>query len=160
MTVASSILRDQGRAADAAQATFVKAWAARRSFDPSRPLAPWLYQIARNEAIDVFRRERRLVADGDGPDVESPSPSFDAAWEAWEVRRAVDRLDPAEREVVRLAWFEGLTHAEIATRLGAAIGTVKSRSHRAHQHLAAALGHLRPENRTDPADVDTMRGTA
>lgn len=156
MAVATSILGDPARAADAAQTTFVKAWTGRRSFDPSRPLAPWLYQIARNEAIDVLRREGRFVAEADGPDATSDGPSFDSAWEAWEVRRAVDALDPLEREVVRLAWFDGLTHAEIAERLGTAIGTIKSRSHRAHRRLAAALAHLRPANRGGPPDVDIL----
>jgi RNA polymerase sigma-70 factor (ECF subfamily) len=45
--------------------------------------------------------------------------------------------------VVRLQHLEGLTHSEIADRLGIAVGTVKSRSHRAHQRLAGLLGHLR-----------------
>jgi RNA polymerase sigma-70 factor (ECF subfamily) len=62
--------------------------------------------------------------------------------EIWEVRRAVADLPPEEREVVRLQHLEGLTHAEIAERLGLPVGTVKSRSFRGHRRLAASLGHL------------------
>jgi RNA polymerase sigma-70 factor (ECF subfamily) len=62
-----------------------------------------------------------------------------------EVRRAIDELAPEEREVVRLQHLDGLTHAEIAERLGIPLGTVKSRSYRAHRQLAARLGHLRGE---------------
>jgi DNA-directed RNA polymerase specialized sigma24 family protein len=61
-------------------------------------------------------------------------------------RRAVAQLPEDEREVVRLQHFVGLTHAEIAARLGVPTGTVKSRSFRAHRRLAADLGHLRDEN--------------
>ncbi|HEY8093965.1 MAG TPA: sigma-70 family RNA polymerase sigma factor, partial [Acidimicrobiales bacterium] len=56
---------------------------------------------------------------------------------------AIDALPRDEREVVRLQHLEGLTHTEIAERLGIPPGTVKSRSHRAHQRLAIALSALR-----------------
>ena len=59
------------------------------------------------------------------------------------MRSAVDDLPPDERAVVRLQHLDGLTHAEIAARLGIPIGTVKSRSSRAHRRLAASLGYLR-----------------
>jgi RNA polymerase sigma-70 factor (ECF subfamily) len=58
------------------------------------------------------------------------------------VRTAVDQLPADEREVVRLSHFVGLTHREIAERLGVPLGTVKSRSNRAHRRLAALLGHV------------------
>ena len=64
-------------------------------------------------------------------------------YEAWQVRQAIDALPADEREVVRLQHLEGLTHTEIAERLGVPLGTVKSRSHRAHQRLAVALSALR-----------------
>ena len=71
--------------------------------------------------------------------------SAEAAYEAWEVRRALDDLPAEEREVVRLQHLEGLSQSEVAQRLGVPVGTVKSRSFRAHRHLAARLGHLREE---------------
>jgi RNA polymerase sigma-70 factor, ECF subfamily len=70
-------------------------------------------------------------------------PDISAAWEAWEVRSAVSQLPVEERSVVRLAHLEGLTHAEIAVELGVPLGTVKSRSHRAHKRLVERLSHLR-----------------
>jgi RNA polymerase sigma-70 factor (ECF subfamily) len=68
--------------------------------------------------------------------------SFERTWEAWEVRSALGQLAAEEREVVRLAHFVGMTHAEIAEQLGVPLGTVKSRSHRAHRRLAALLAHV------------------
>ena len=58
------------------------------------------------------------------------------------MRTALDQLPDDEREVVRLSHFEGLAHSEIAERLGVPMGTVKSRSHRAHRRLASLLSHL------------------
>ena len=72
-------------------------------------------------------------------------------YDVWEVRRAGSELPEDEREVVRLQHFEGLTHAQIAARLEVAVGTIKSRSYRAHKRLAAELGHLRGENQS-PVD--------
>ena len=146
--VAYRVLEDRSLAEEATQQTFVKAWRAARSLDPERELEPWLATIARRVAIDLFRRESRRVAEpidsvapGD-PALASPPASAERVYEVWEVRRAVDALPDQEREVVRLQHFEGLTHQQIAARLGIAVGTVKSRSFRAHQRLAAELGHL------------------
>ncbi len=153
-TVAMSILGDAGRAADVVQATFVNAWQAADRFDPSRELGPWLYTIARRQAIDSYRRERRSEpTDPSELDIVQPPPSLEQAWEVWQVRLALDQLPPEERDVVRLSWYGGLAHPEIAERLGVPIGTVKSRSFRAHKRLASLLGHLRDANRTVAADV-------
>ena len=59
------------------------------------------------------------------------------------MREAIDKLPPIEREVVQIAYLHGLTHGEAAAHLGVPVGTVKSRSHRAHRRLAGHLGHLR-----------------
>ena len=59
------------------------------------------------------------------------------------MRAAIDTLPPDEREIVRLQHLEELTHTEVAERLGVPVGTVKSRSFRAHKRLAGMLGHLR-----------------
>jgi RNA polymerase sigma factor (sigma-70 family) len=64
-------------------------------------------------------------------------------YDVWEVREAMAHLPPEEQEIVRLQHLEGFTHAQIAERLGMPVGTVKSRSFRAHKRLAAMLGHLR-----------------
>lgn len=155
-TVAMSILGDRVGVADVVQATFVKAWQASHRFDPERELGPWLYTIARRQAIDAYRRERRSQpTDPSELHVVELPPSLEQAWEAWQVRLALDQLPLDEREVVRLAWFDGLAHSEIAERVGVPVGTVKSRSHRAHRRLAALLAHVGGANRTMAPDVET-----
>jgi RNA polymerase sigma-70 factor, ECF subfamily len=143
-TVALSILGDPGRAADVVQSTFVNAWQAAGRFNPDQELAPWLYTIARRQAIDAYRRERRARAiDAADVDDAQAAVSLEATWEAWQVRIALDQLPEDERQVVKLSWFDGLAHPEIADKLGVPVGTVKSRSHRAHRRLAELLAYVR-----------------
>ena len=147
--VAYKVLGDRGLAEEAVQQTFVKAWRAARSFDEERELGPWLAAIARRVAIDLYRRESVRAADplesvpADAPGMVAPPHSAEAVYDVWEVRQAVAQLPADEQEVVRLQHLEGFTHAQIAERLGVAVGTVKSRSFRAHKRLATLLGHLR-----------------
>ncbi|MBV9196843.1 MAG: hypothetical protein JO168_22120 [Solirubrobacterales bacterium] len=75
----------------------------------------------------------------------------------WEVRRAVSELPDDQQDVVRLQHFERLSHDDIATRLGVPVGTVKSRSHRAHRRLAFELGHLRDGNPSPTAGRSQMQ---
>jgi RNA polymerase sigma-70 factor (ECF subfamily) len=136
--VAYRALGDPGLADEAAQQTFVKAWRASASVDADRELGPWLVAIARRVAIDIHRREaRRAAAPLDAvesdPALATPADSAEAMYDVWEVRQAVEALPGDEREVVRLQHFEGMTHVQIAERLGIAVGTVKSRSFRAHR---------------------------
>jgi RNA polymerase sigma factor (sigma-70 family) len=144
LTVALKVLGNRGLAEEAVQATMLKAWRAAGSFDPSRELAPWLYTIARRVSIDIYRRERRtdVPTELDDDQLAVFPLSFERTWEAWEVRTALGRLPPDEREVVRLSHVERLTHSEIADRLAVPIGTVKSRSARAHRRLASLLRHV------------------
>ena len=158
-TVARSIVGDPELVAEVVQQTFLKAWRAAATFDGNRELAPWLYSIARRTAIDVLRRERRPTTGDHEPetDVAVTTLSFERTWEIHEVRRALDDLPEGEREVVRLSHLLGLTHIEIADRLGIPVGTVKSRSDRAHRRLVAALGHLSPAaNQTSARSVETV----
>jgi len=72
-------------------------------------------------------------------------PSFEGMWEAWEVRAALDKLPKEERAIIETTHYRQLTMAETAEELGIPVGTVKSRSHRAHRRLAEVLSHLREE---------------
>jgi len=146
-TLTLSILKDRELAADATQQTFVKAWRSASRYDPSRPFAPWIYAIARRTAIDLWRVEnrRRLMSSRDEVDVVELLPGIEQAWEVFEVRAALDTLSDDEQEVIRLTHFGGYTHAQTAESLGISVGTVKSRSHRAYQKLAASLAHLLEE---------------
>ena len=149
--VAHKVLGDRSLAEDATQQTFVQAWKAAATYDPSRDLGPWLATIARRAAIDVHRRESRRSAQAledvapAHPAIVTLPPSAEQAYDVWEVRRAIDELPDEEREVVRLQHLDGLTHAEVAARLDVPVGTVKSRSFRAHKRLAGRLGYLREE---------------
>lgn len=143
----SIALRTLGRrdtAADAVQQAFVQAWKAAASFTPEADVGPWLFTITRRTAIDLWRRERRdvLTDDDNVVDAVVAGPSLESTWEAWEVRCALEALPEDERDVVRLHYIDGLTQTEAATRLGVPVGTVKSRSHRAHRRLGQLLAHV------------------
>lgn len=156
-TVARSIVRDRELTADVVQQTFIKAWRAAKSFEGNRELAPWLYSIARHTAIDLVRSESKPTRGGHAPeiDVGVQPETFERTWERFEVRRAIDALPDGERQVVRLSHLDGHTHEAIAERLGIPIGTVKSRSGRAHKRLAVALAHLAANQSTPAAVVES-----
>lgn len=139
--ISMSILHDHGLAADATQHTFIKAWQAASTYDADRELAPWIYAIARRTAIDMYRKNSRSIV-SDEVDSTTPPPALDTIWEVFEVRSALDRLPDEERQVIKLSHFDGLTHVEIAKHMGIPVGTVKSRSHRAHQRLLELLRHV------------------
>lgn len=147
--VAYRVLGRRDLAEDATQETFVRAWQAADGFDVGREPAAWLATIAKRAAIDIHRREARRPASNvvdvaaDDPAVVTLPPDLGSVDAVWQVRQAIDRLTPDEATIVRMHHLDGLTHAQIAERLGVAIGTVKSRSHRAHARLASLLGHLK-----------------
>lgn len=146
-SIAYKVLGDVGLAEDATQQTFVQAWRAAASYDSSRALGAWLTTIARRVAIDVYRSERRHrnheTIDASHPALVTLPPSAEQIYDVMEVRQALDELPHHDRELIRLQHYDELSHAEIATRLAIPLGTVKSRSFRAHRRLARLLGHLR-----------------
>lgn len=151
-TVAMRIVRNRALAEDVVQHTFLQAWRAADRFEPGRDFAPWLATIARRRAIDVQRYERRRdaerlddIAGGSGvPPAELVDlpPSAEQIERVWAVRAAIDQLDDEERTIVRMQHVDGWTHSQIADQLGLPIGTVKSRSFRAHRRLANRLRSL------------------
>jgi RNA polymerase sigma-70 factor (ECF subfamily) len=145
--IAMHALADRGLAEEASQMAFLRLWQARKRYDPERSLEAWLFSITRRAAIDIYRRERRLpvTTEIEERDVGVEALSVERLWEAWEVRRAVDALPADEAEVVRLAHFFQWSHSEIAEHLGVPLGTVKSRSYRAHKRLAKSMSHLYDE---------------
>ena len=145
-TVALRVIGDRGRAEDATQATFVRLWESADRIDPSRDVRPYLCTIARRVAIDVARSEgRRPWSNLEHADPSTEDNGVERAWTTWRVREAIDSLPAEEAEVMRLQHNEEMTHTEIAERLGVAVGTVKSRSHRAHKRLTSLLAELREE---------------
>ena len=161
-SIAYRTLGDVGLAEDATQQTFVQAWRAAASYDPSKALGAWLTTIARRVAIDVHRRERRhrnlaSINHSDAALVTLP-PSAEQIYDVLQVRQALSELSDHDRELIRLQHYDELTHTEIATRLDLPLGTVKSRSFRAHRRLAGLLGHLRAEPRdAREGDSDEQR---
>jgi RNA polymerase sigma factor (sigma-70 family) len=154
-SVAYKVLGDTGLAEDATQQTFLQAWRAAGSYDPSRALGAWLAGIARRAAIDAYRRDRRHrgvepidSADSADPALVTTPPSVEQIFDVWQVRQALEKLPDQDRELIRLQHYAELTHTEIADELAIPLGTVKSRSFRAHRRLAGLLGHLRPESTT------------
>jgi RNA polymerase sigma-70 factor (ECF subfamily) len=131
-----------GDAEDVLQQVFLEVWRSRDRFDPAQRVEPWLLDIARKRSIDHLRRQgRRQELDAalrmtDDADVEQFATGYvDRA----EVRQALESLSPVEREAVVLAYFGGLSHREIATRLGVPLGTVKARVFRGVRNLSVAL---------------------
>lgn len=147
--VAYRVLGRRDLAEDAVQETFVRAWQAAGGYDVDRDPAAWLATIAKRAAIDIYRREARRPATDivdlatDDPAVVTLPPDLGTVDAVWQVRAAIDRLTPDEADIVRMHHLEGMTHTQISEQLGIAVGTVKSRSHRAHARLASMLGHLK-----------------
>ena len=93
-TIALRVLGDRELAADAVQVTFLNAWRACGSLEPGRPMAPWLFTIARRAAIDLYRRRAHgpePVEPRDDATITLP-PSMECIWEAWQIRIALDRV--------------------------------------------------------------------
>jgi RNA polymerase sigma factor (sigma-70 family) len=141
------ITNDAGEAEDAAQNAFIKAFYALGRFRADASFRPWLLKIVTNEARNrrraAVRRaglELRLAEDRRRGDA---APSPEAAVLATEPRRrlleAVNALSDNDREVVALRYFLELSEAEMATVLGCARGTVKSRLSRALERLRAVM---------------------
>jgi len=133
-------------AEEAAQEVMVTLWRRAKTFDPAKAgAATWIYTIARNRRIDMARRAGRRRLNPGEPALEpEPAPGAERAMGAESrdsrLRAAVATLPADQLEVVRLAFFLGLTHPEIAERLGAPLGTVKSRLRLAFARLREHLG--------------------
>ncbi|MEA2332919.1 MAG: hypothetical protein QOH58_3057 [Thermoleophilaceae bacterium] len=130
-------------AEDAAQEALLRAWLKRASCrDAARPL-PWCARIARNEALrlraqETARREARQQAEELAARVVSPDAA-DQAVRRVDAGRIVAALPPLDRELVRLHYFEDLTQAEAATRVGIPWVTAKVRLHRLRERLREEL---------------------
>jgi RNA polymerase sigma factor (sigma-70 family) len=119
----------EDRAKDVTQEVFVSAWRARERFDPSRgSLAAWLVGITKNRIIDNVRSEQRHASRrSDVEAADSPvEPEVERIADQMLVAAALEVVPERGRTAIRLAYFEGLTHPEIAQRTGVALGTVKS----------------------------------
>jgi RNA polymerase sigma-70 factor, ECF subfamily len=135
-------LGDRGRAEDAAQDAFTAIWRSAGSYDAERGQGgAWLYTVARNAIVDGARR--RLEPAMEIPDEASgdrgPDDRAEAAWLAWRVHSALERLPEHERPVIELAYWGGLSQSEISRRLDIPLGTIKTRTRSALARLADLL---------------------
>jgi RNA polymerase sigma-70 factor (ECF subfamily) len=149
-SLALYILRDRAAAEDVTQDVFLQLWRDPRHYLEERgPLGPWLLRITRNRAIDFLRRRdrQRRPRETDwqplDPQLSDQSPGLeDQVWSlalARRVHEALRELTDAQRQVIELAYFRGMTHREMADMLGVPLGTVKTRVRTALRRLAEIL---------------------
>ncbi len=127
---AFTVLRDAGGAEDCVHDVLVRLWTHGHAYCTSRgSLEAFLVVCVRNDALSRLRRARnreRIVREHLSV-VESTTASDDPAVRRIDVARAMSRLNENQQRAIRLAYFDGLTHEQIAQRLGEPVGTIKSR---------------------------------
>jgi len=143
-SVALRVLRNAELAEEVSQDIFYQLWRTAPAFDPARgSLSSWLLVCARNRAISRLRgraaepvaelREQTAVL------TVSLEDDLAQAQQISRVRSVLEKMQPAQRQTLELAYFEGLTHTEIARRTGEPLGTVKTRLRAAVEFLKRAL---------------------
>ena len=140
---AHRILRDAGAAEEILQDLFYQVWRTAERFDPSRgSLARWLLVAARNRAISRLRRKT-----GKNEELEENGVAFSATLDnrstqnllLEKVRTVMSSLPQAQRQAVEFAYFDGMSHSEIAEKTGEPLGTIKTRIRSAMEMLKKVL---------------------
>ena len=131
--VAIRVLRRRPLAEEAVHDTFVQVWQRASTFDAARGNGrAWLYAVLRNRALTILRGETRtdLVEDfepmGLVSDSESPENAALRLSDTSALKRCLERLEPIRKQAILLAYVHGLSHSELAGRLGVPLGTIKS----------------------------------
>jgi RNA polymerase sigma-70 factor, ECF subfamily len=141
------VVRDSGTAEDLVQETFLRVWNRAQSFDAQKgAIAPWLLSVARNRAIDYLRSAQAKhdpmeLSQMDHPslysEMESDLLNRDSARR---IQTAMQKLPESQRQVIELAYFEGLSQTEMAERMGQPLGTIKTWVRTALRILREELG--------------------
>lgn len=149
-SVALRVLKDTGQAEDVMQNIFIQIWKKPGAFISGRgSLGAWLAVVARNRAIDSLRRRRPMDSIEDVVLAASTDLAAEAERNALmeKVRTYMHQLPPEQRRSVEMAYFEGLSHSEIAEKTGDPLGTVKTRIRLALIALRRAMqGNAPPGN--------------
>ncbi len=141
--IALRIVRNPTEAEEVVQAVFIQVWRQADRYDARRgTLEAWLYTLARTRALDCLRRRvsRREESRAAAP----PMTIVPQTVERLAVTEALAAIPASQRQALQLAYYEGLTQAEIAERLGEPLGTVKTRIRAAMLHLREVLEPLQP----------------
>ena len=141
-------VREESRARDLVQDTFMQIHRGRASFMAGSAVLPWAFSIARRLLIDDIRRGKRNVQVVDPDDPRASHVRSDARTDgmlearelAGRMQRALERLPPLQREAFELVKQDGFTLLEAAEALGTTVTAVKLRTHRAYEALRGALG--------------------
>jgi RNA polymerase sigma-70 factor (ECF subfamily) len=144
---ALSLVHDSNRADDLVQDTILRAWAAIDRYERGTNLNAWLFTILRNLFYSNHRRKKREVDDADGVYAArlKTAPDQQSHLDYEDMRAALAKLPPDQREALLLVSAEGMSYEDAAEITGVAVGTVKSRVNRARTRLTLLLHH-------DPAD--------
>lgn len=142
--VAMQLLRERSRAEDALQDAYIQIWHKASEYNVQRgSVLGWLATIVRYRAIDMQRRDARLQTGASLPEMVDPQLSAEqlsaALEQASELKECMDRLSQSQRQSIALAFFEGLTHDQLAVHLTAPLGTIKSRIRRGLTRLKECL---------------------
>lgn len=153
LAIAQRVLDDRGAAEDVLQEVYLGVWnRAERVPEPCRQPLAWLTTLVRNRAIDMVRRRRPEVPlqweDEDGTthgydladESAGPAEQLQAVQEDTRLGHCLGRIDEEPRQALMLAYYEGLTHVEVAQRLSRPLGTVKAWVRRSLLSLQACLG--------------------
>jgi RNA polymerase sigma-70 factor (ECF subfamily) len=151
-------LGDADDAEDISQETFIHAYRALKRFDPARPFRPWLMRITTNLCRNWHRSVRRYwVALQNLMNTESrPGSTFEQAEHNVDMEnlwKAINHLPLTDRQVIYLRYFLECSEMETAEVLGIALGTVKSRSHRALERMRTVLHKEYPQLMQERSDV-------
>jgi RNA polymerase sigma-70 factor (ECF subfamily) len=145
--IAQRLLRRRALAEEAVQDAFVQIWRKADSFDPARGEGrTWIYAILRNRALNILRGESRtdLVDDfepmGLASEEDDPETLVAKLSDAGALRRCLEGLETDRRQAIVLAYVHGLSHGELAGRMGVPLGTAKSWIRRSLVSLRECLG--------------------
>lgn len=136
--VALRILKDEGRAQDCLQDTYLKIWQQAAAYQGGKAaVMTWLSVILRHRALDMLRR-RHETGDAIDPESLAAIPAFDPV-DRLALEKCLKTLGARQRECIELAYHEGLTHPELAARLALPLGTVKTWIRRSLEKLRQCL---------------------